>query len=309
MRGKFRGWYKPTAEELELLWNEGLIVLDANVMLAAYRMASDVRGRLFDTIEAFGGRVTVPFQAALEYQENRLTVIAAQRATYDEIRAKVAAAEANLLGRRPDHPVLDPTKFRDLVQRSLAAINRYVDQVEQEHPNLLGEDPLDDSVRERWDALLTDSVGEALSITPEWKKEADERYARKVPPGFEDEKKPEGKRGYGDLIVWCELLEKVKAQSRDGAEPTPVIFVTDDAKQDWWQIYKGRQLGPRPELVEEMQNHGGAPFWMYSVSRFLEFSAEHFHWAPLRFETLESSESEFVEVDGPDGGVDTQNHA
>lgn len=281
MRTKFRGWYKPTAEEFRVLWTDGIVVLDANVLLAAYRLSTPVRTRLFDTIEAFGSRIWVPFQAAREYQENRLTVIQAQRATYEEVRNTLRSAEANLLGRRRDHPVLDPNRFRDLVRRSLAAIGRYIDEVEQEHPNLFGEDPLDDAVRDRWDSLLAECVGDPLSLTPEWKKKADERYAKKVPPGFEDAKKPEEGRGYGDLILWCELLEEVRSRATAAAGSVAVIFVTDDSKGDWWQSYQGKQLGPRPELVKEIQDIGGMPFWMYRLTRFLRFAAEHLRWEPL----------------------------
>ena len=52
-------------------------------------------------------------------------------------------------------------------------------------------------------------------------------------------------RKFGDFFLWKELLEHGKEQKR------PIIFVTDDKKEDWWLKVKGRTLGPRPELIAE----------------------------------------------------------
>ncbi len=37
MRAMFPGYYRRTEEELERIWDEGLFVLDANVLLNLYR--------------------------------------------------------------------------------------------------------------------------------------------------------------------------------------------------------------------------------------------------------------------------------
>lgn len=50
----------------------------------------------------------------------------------------------------------------------------------------------------------------------------------------------------------------------------------DDRKDDWWLQFKGKTLGPRPELVKEFVTAGGKDLHMYSSDRFLEFAGEHF---------------------------------
>lgn len=66
------------------------------------------------------------------------------------------------------------------------------------------------------------------------------------------------------------MIAKAKADQR------PVIFISDDAKEDWWWIHRGRKMGPRPELIEEFRGDAGQDFHIYEFSQFLRFAAERF---------------------------------
>lgn len=278
MREAFRGWYKPTGDDLRVLWERGKIVLDSNVLLAPYRLAAEARTRLFDLVQAYRDQVWVPYQAGLEYQRNRLTVVAAQRGTYEDIRKELGTAERSLLQRRRDHPVLEPAEFEAVVKRALQGIARHVDRAESGHPEVLGDDRDDDVVRDRWDELLAGCFGPRLEVDDAWRREADKRYEAGVPPGFADMRKNKDGREYGDLILWDELRAYVGGCVAKGEDSVPVIFVTDDAKEDWWRISDGQRLGPRPELVEELESAGGRPFWTYSVSRFVQVGSQKLGW-------------------------------
>jgi hypothetical protein len=94
------------------------------------------------------------------------------------------------------------------------------------------------------------------------------RIDQKVPPGFKDKKL--GERDLGDAIVWLQTLEYAKAGARS------VILVTDDGKEDWWDITRGRTIGPRPELVKEFNREVDRMFYMYQPSQFVKFAAERF---------------------------------
>ena len=50
------------------------------------------------------------------------------------------------------------------------------------------------------------------------------------------------------------LLERAKAEKK------PLLFVTDDAKEDWWLIHEERTIGPRPELLREFAKLLGVKF-------------------------------------------------
>jgi len=97
---------------------------------------------------------------------------------------------------------------------------------------------------------------------------ARERYAKRIPPGYADDKKQEPDR-FGDYIGWRQILDY-------GAEKkAAVILVTDDRKEDWWQTERDRIIGPRPELVAEYQILCKQPFYMYSLEQFMRRAKEY----------------------------------
>jgi hypothetical protein len=281
MRESFRGWYKPLPAERETLWANGTVALDASALLSPYRVSVDVQRRLFDALEANRSRLWCPYQAAREYQEHRLGVIREQLSVYDEIRKKLATAEATLLQTRSEHPAIDRDAFQEQVKRALGSIGRFIDDVAKTHPPVLEDDPDRDTVRDKWDALLEDRIGDPLQIDEQWRRRADERYEEKIPPGFLDQKKDGPARKYGDLIIWFELLNKVRQESQTAESAIPVLFITEDKKSDWWREVEGERHGPDPRLVEEMGEAGGAPFWMYTIESYLHEATERFGWEPL----------------------------
>ena len=99
-------------------------------------------------------------------------------------------------------------------------------------------------------------------------KEGSKRYDNEVPPGYRDKSKPEDER-YGDLLIWFQMIGKAKEAKK------PIIFVTDDNKEDWWQIFKGKTIGPRPELVNEFFATTGQRLYIYSPVQFMEYARQY----------------------------------
>jgi hypothetical protein len=96
-----------------------------------------------------------------------------------------------------------------------------------------------------------------------------------VPPGYKDKAKPgyyavgdrELIRKFGDLVLWKEIIRKAKAD-----QVAAVVLVTGDIKEDWWLEKRGKKLGPRKELLNEI--YTDAPcvqtFYMYDTASFLK---------------------------------------
>lgn len=78
--------------------------------------------------------------------------------------------------------------------------------------------------------------------------EGERRYKTEppTPPGFKDAKDKDGVRKYSDLIIWKEILRYAKENKVN------VIFVTDDAKSDWW-ISDGDEKVFHSYLVQEFE--------------------------------------------------------
>ena len=96
-------------------------------------------------------------------------------------------------------------------------------------------------------------------------RQAKSRYESKIPPGYKDKEKGEPD-AFKDYVGWCQLIEIAKKEKKD------LIFVCDDAKEDWWHIEKGRTIGPRYELVEECLNKSQQFFYMYNSETFLRYA-------------------------------------
>ena len=60
--------------------------------------------------------------------------------------------------------------------------------------------------------------------------QARRRYAARIPPGFADHKEKGEPDSFGDYIGWVQLLDYAKESKK------PAILITDDSKEDWWQI-------------------------------------------------------------------------
>src|SRR5574341_1422396 len=110
MRKTFPGYYHPTEEEFSILWNTCLFVLDANVLLNLYRYSQETSGELIGVLKQISDRLWVPHQAALEYQQQRLQVIAQQLEAYDEMQELLSKTKNQLedkLNSLRRHPYID----------------------------------------------------------------------------------------------------------------------------------------------------------------------------------------------------------
>lgn len=71
-------------------------------------------------------------------------------------------------------------------------------------------------------------------------------------------------------MLWKQIIEYAKRTKK------PIIFITDERKINWWwKLKDGRNMGPRQELVEEIQNEANVSFHMYSSERFLTYGLSY----------------------------------
>lgn len=287
MRELFRGYYTPSPDELKALWRDCTFVLDANVLLNLYRYPEEAREDFLRLLRQVRDRLWIPHQVALEYQRNRLKVIAEQVKRFGEVRDVLAGIRKKLrsdleqLQLKKRHPSIDPDRLLAATDAAFADFEKELEVFEKEQPDVFD----DDRIRATLDTLLAGRIGPppTKAFLETVVKEGKDRFAKKRPPGYEDAKKKsedevyfagglEFNRLYGDLILWHEILTAAKGNEK----LEKIIFVTDDQKEDWWWIVDSqgkKTLGPRPELVEEILATGDVTeFYMYNSERFLEFA-------------------------------------
>src|SRR5262249_24633967 len=105
MPNLFPGYYRPTEEEFSALWQECVFAFDANVLLNVYRYSQATRERFLEILDRLRERIWLPYQAALEYQENRLRVLSAQYDPYESIPQQLRTLHNELRKKYPRHPV------------------------------------------------------------------------------------------------------------------------------------------------------------------------------------------------------------
>lgn len=292
MKGLFPGYYRLTDEEFAKLWKHATFVLDANVLLNLYRYPEKARDDLLKALQKIESRLWVPYQAALEYQRNRQTVIADQRSRFSDVRKILESAqqdtenEIQQLQLKKRHSNINPDGFIENLSKLVADFTSELDALEKAHSENIEKDEL----RERIEKLLETRIGprpKEQKDVDELYKEGDQRFSKLVPPGYFDRKKEKDKQGddfaygglsykrkFGDFVVWKQIIEQAKS-----AGLKDVVFVTDDDKDDWWWTIESqwrKKLGPRPELVEEIIREASVErFHMYSSEQFLEFADTH----------------------------------
>jgi hypothetical protein len=107
------------------------------------------------------------------------------------------------------------------------------------------------------------------------RKEAEERYAKRIPPGWEDRGKEDPA---GDYLLWRQLVDEA------GVRQLPVLLVTDDSKDDWVLRVKGRTVGPQPSLMREVREDAGVALFLTDVAGLL-------HLAPAALSATVSPET------------------
>lgn len=272
-----------------MLWEQCLFVLDANVLLNLYRYSKSTREDLLRILMKVSDRLWIPHQVALEFQDNRLNVIAEQMKRFNEVAKVLDETRTRLhdglnkLQLRKRHSVIDPDNFLEKVD---IAFNEFQNSLEQLRGEQRGISD-DDEIRETLDTLLAGKVGPPSSSQEDLEaiyKEAKSRFEHKRPPGFKDWEKTEStlepysygglvfQREYNDFLLWHQIL----ARASTNPEMKHLIFITDDAKSDWWWIVDGKTIGPCPELIEEItSNTNVGSFYMYNAERFMQFASQY----------------------------------
>jgi hypothetical protein len=291
MNKLFPEYYRPSDKDLSKIWKTCVFVLDTNVLLNLYRYPKSAREDLLKVLKQVSPRLWIPYQAALEFQRNRLDVIAEQVQKFDDVKSLLEKTTSDLrnglmqLQLKKRHSTINPDEFLTQVDNVVNGFMENLNNLQKEQPDVFR----DDELRNRLNVLFDEKVGNPPKSQADLDKiymEGKSRFEQKFPPGYKDISKGKSsdkespvfmsggltyKREFGDLILWLQIIEEAKTRGWK-----QVIFITDDDKEDWWWIVDSRgkkTIGPRPELIQEICSKGGVTsFYMYNSERFLEFA-------------------------------------
>jgi len=294
MKSIFSGYYNLSESELADIWQECTFIIDTNILLNLYRYPRSSSNELLGILKKIADRLWIPFQVALEYQENRLIVINEQIEIFHKVKKTLSESRDNLeqgLGQlqlRKRHSLIDPSEFLNKVNAAFEEFQQELEHLKKHQPNIF----TNDKIRDEIDIIINGRIG-SFPQSQDWLdaiyKEGEKRYTQQHPPGYMDIGKEKElikkgekiaylyngltfERKYGDLILWYQIIEEAKINEK----LKKIIFISGDVKEDWW--YKIDRFGsrekaiisPRPELVQELAIKAGVlVFHMYQTDSFI----------------------------------------
>lgn len=276
MKKEFFAYIKPTEDEFKELWNSSIFSFDANILLNFYRYKSDTTKDFFEILDSIKDRIIITYQACSEYFDNRLDVISEQEKAYSEVRDAIQKQIEEPLKHQRKHPHISTElleEFNLIASKVKDELNKRSEQYSQRISN--------DDILDKVVSVFNEKIGKQFSDEQLEKiyQEGDIRYNENIPPGFKDKQKG-GTRQFGDLVLWNQLMEISKEQNKD------LIFITDDEKEDWLYIHKGKIISPLPALQTEFNKTTGKKFYLYSAYRFIEFAGKYLN-TEVNEETIE----------------------
>lgn len=270
MRSRFKWYLNPSKSELEEAWAKGTLSLDANVLLDLYRYHEKTQENLISAISSFKKRVWLSNQASEEFFRNRKAVIASAEKTFRETevglsdlrKSSEAAINSMKANRLIPRDGLD--KLSEHFARGMADAASAIEASRLARPDYLSKDKILETLMNIFDGRVGDPPSAERLV--ELLKEGKRRHERKIPPGYMDDDK-DGDRPYGDFLLWTETLEFAASSGK------PLILVTSERKEDWWERHVGRRVGPRLELIREAFELSGQRIIIYQTDHFLEVFA------------------------------------
>ncbi len=261
----FPEYYEPTGKALEDLWHDAIIVLDTSVLLDFYEYAPSAREQAFASLRAIQERLWMPYQVALEYQRNRITIILREYKKSENMTASFTKILDNLASTTHKKIHVESTALMEALETTRQLITQELQLLKPITERDLGADPIEEALTTIFDGRVGPAYDhnrlEAIY------KEGKSRYAKRNAPGFMDaegkDMKPEPNR-YGDFVVWHQVLDKAKDDAR------PILLVTNDTKEDWWIRYDDKPIFPQPYLRSEMRSFSGQEIWLYTWTDFLK---------------------------------------
>ncbi len=301
MKGLFPEYTELSSRNYGDAWKQALFVFDTNVLLNLYRYQSGTRDELLKILGELSDRIWIPHHVALEFQRNRLKVIAEQNKRFSDVRRTIEKARISLfadldkLQLQKRHSLINPQPLMAGFDQLANAFLSDLDRLRETQQKLSEPDPLKDKIEALFDGRVGLPPNDQMVLDDIYKR-AEVRFRLRIPPGYEDREKDKNdqdeythggliyKRKFGDYLIWDQLLYHAKS-----ANIKSVVLITDDSKEDWWRMVDSdgpKTIGPRPELVEEARLISSiTSFLMYAPDGFLKY-AQEFLKAHVSEETL-----------------------
>jgi hypothetical protein len=297
-------------EDLEKdLWHKSVYVFDTSSLLELYYYSERARNIFFKKLfPKISDRLWITNHTEFEYLKNRESVLKKpfiekyEKIKEDAlliIKKDIQSIEnkltdfSNKTKKTDIHPYVDVTITKAICDK-LEVFSSEYKLFEKEIENEFKKREEEIKSLEKKDIIFDElnrvfKVGKKYSYSKiqEIVIEGEKRFNLKIPPGYKDgigRREKEGIQKYGDLIIWKQIID-LSIENK-----APVIFITNDVKEDWCYSDKrgneNRIVQPKEDLIFEFFENTNFNFWMYSFSQFI-YKANEFLGADITDETIQ----------------------
>jgi hypothetical protein len=303
-------------EKFQEHWQqEPIVIVDTNGLLNIYRYSTEATEHILKVLDLTVEKVWIPAQVLEEFNNNHRSVVSDEKKKFKEVKSEVGRITAYAKNDF-EKQFLRFSKFKfpkvtDLHTRIEALINQiigeassyeeYISDEIQKNAEMLKQEKVKKFVEQ---LILSDSVGQPYGLSTLLKiyTEGEQRYKYLIPPGYKDIEKdktdPTKRKKYGDLLIWKQVLDHAKDK------PKPIIFITNDEKEDWWEFDKKQKpTGPRNELLSEFKEVSAHEFIMMGLNDFIDHLSKINRIFDIRTHLEMSSENvsrDLIEIKGLD---------
>lgn len=287
-----KDFHRPTitAEEVELLWKEGIFVWDTSAICSLYSLTPQAKETFVNILEELKDRIWIPARVSVEYERHRKEMVGqiiSEHYKYPEFLS------THYLGKLDDfikkikaneyyHPQISKENITELesLQKSAGEILDKIRIVTENCMNEGKEKVMKDANHDIINEAISElEHGEAFTFKEimDIIREGDIRYKNMVPPGYMDQEQKKSIDRFGDLIIWKEICHYASEKRK------PVIFICNDVKEDW-NAGNGKtgEMVPREELVEEFHSATSKNVWFYTLNGFISKLIERIQHEPVK---------------------------
>lgn len=262
MEKQLKGYLPYQNKDYKKIWENGLIVVDTNVILNFYKYSDTTRKELWKILENLKDRLWMPYQVGFEYCKNRETVIENVQNSLTKIEGEIdkqLRIAKNKLQEVDKKDIRCKEQIIEAIDKTNKEIDDMLENEKKQQENFMKKDVVLEKVLELFNGKCGEN--EPNEVLEKIKKEAKRREENKIPPGYKDRKKEEN---FGDYYIFYSMIEKAKKEKR------AVIFITDDEKEDWYLRKDGMILSGRPELLQEFYIETKELFFICNTQTFVK---------------------------------------
>lgn len=241
-----------------------IIIFDTNVYLNLYEYSPESTDFFLEVIELIKDKLYVPNTVKREFEKNHKECLYRQNKKFKKVQDILKKPTDQMKDKiRKQFDILRGFKFPGLdelqeeVNYEIRKIEEIFEDYVENHSEL---DELNteflkkDKIKKLINYLVDrNNLLEGFSLDKIYLicEEGEGRYKKNIPPGYKDSKNKSGIQMYNDLIIWKEAIKYCKENGKN------LIFVTDDVKEDWYNINNNQRGCFRIELNQEFEKQTG----------------------------------------------------